>query len=816
MHYNNWFYLKIRSLLPKIIESRIIFSSLFIFFNVIWAFSPVLVLEWSNPINSLPKHLVFFDTENDRLPEIAVAINPNRVILFSNTGDSVLWSFRSPYPVSKLAVLQRGRESNPLLMVAASPYLYGINGAGKISWNLFFPGINDKAITWLATRNFGPSPGEEIMAIAGDFIFFIEAESKSMTKFKLPFLPKQVEISNLDGDDYEEVLVSNFDKLISVKAGSGIQLDLPLNNLNHEVNRGFDIYDFNSDRSSEIISITQNRTDSTQSELNSSVTCFSAIGKVLWQSSLGRMMPRAIRVFRSEIFIGGTSASGQENLIKMDRTGKIIKTIYLAKEELPRLIYSPVAKFNTNSIDLQDFYSLGNFILAEMGWSTENEVRTTYLKLFSSNLDEINLASPDYFSNLNIITSDRNQKILSLYFNSINGDTLDDLIVLREDNQEYAIDCFINRTDILSRAESEMLNSYRSALELNNPTIATRYKQRAEILGANLGNLNYALRTENSMSREWNNRFKLGFLRTILITIGLVFLIGGLGIVLVRPIIKRIVWRKAQVEAKSVPTVVKIATDLIALNHNYIVKGNRTGAYNRLKEIINKYSLNADQDLKIVSRQQFSSDTRSPVKPGQDDFLIPYNRFIKRLHQETRIVNLAAIIKKICYNILNEKSQIRELLLNRNDYKMNHLNEITQTSNSNLAVSFFYLVNVDFPDIYRHSRFFWDSRLYNWFEHVCTDHLRYAKSYAHFVFDYETATEWNRKLVIHLISDSEESIDFDRKDLHLVSEFEDIKANYQDYVVMPDKEQVLYYPGEKIWIKVFDLLSILSSIIGFK
>lgn len=318
------------------------------------------------------------------------------------------------------------------------------------------------------------------------------------------------------------------------------------------------------------------------------------------------------------------------------------------------------------------------------------------------------------------------------------------------------------------------------------------------------------------MSREWNNRFKLGFLRTILITIGLVFLIGGLGIVLVRPIIKRIVWRKAQVEAKSVPTVVKIATDLIALNHNYIVKGNRTGAYNRLKEIINKYSLNADQDLKIVSRQQFSSDTRSPVKPGQDDFLIPYNRFIKRLHQETRIVNLAAIIKKICYNILNEKSQIRELLLNRNDYKMNHLNEITQTSNSNLAVSFFYLVNVDFPDIYRHSRFFWDSRLYNWFEHVCTDHLRYAKSYAHFVFDYETATEWNRKLVIHLISDSEESIDFDRKDLHLVSEFEDIKANYQDYVVMPDKEQVLYYPGEKIWIKVFDLLSILSSIIGFK
>jgi hypothetical protein len=713
--------------------------------------------------------------------------------------------------------LQRGRESNPLLIVAASPYLFGINGGGKISWNLSLPGINDQAITWLEAGNFGPNPGDEIMAIAGDFIFFIVPESKSITKFKLPFLPKQVEINNLDGDDYEEVLVSNFDKLISVKAGSGIQLDLSLNNLNYEVNRGFDIYDFNMDRTGEIISITQNRTDSTQNELNSSVTCFSAIGKILWQSSLGRMIPRAIRVFRGEIFIGGTSSNGQENLLKMDRTGKIIKTIYLAKGELPRLLYSPVAKFNTNSIDLQNFHSLGNFILAELGWSTDNEVKTTTLKLFSSNLDEINLASPDYFSNLNIITSDCNQKILGLYFNSINGDTLDDLIVLREDKQkEYAIDCFINRMDILSRAESEMLNSYRSALVLNNPTIATRYKQRAEILAANLGNLSYALRTEDSMRREWNYRFKFGIFRTILITIGLVFLIGGLGIVLVRPIIKRIVWRKAQVEAKSVPTVVKIATDLIALNHNYIVKGNRTGAYNRLKEIVNKYSLNSDRDLGLVARQQFSSDARSQVKLGQDDFLIPFNRFIKRLNQETRIENLAAIIKKICYNVLNEKTQIRELLLNRNDYKINQSIEIAQASKSNLAVSFFYLVNVDFPDIYRHSKFFWDSRLYNWFEHVCTDHLRYAKSYAHFVFDYETATEWNRKLVIHLISDSEESINFDRKDLHLVAEFDDIKADYQDYVVMSDKEQVLYYPGEKIWIKVFDLLSILSSIIGFK
>lgn len=798
-------------------KSLICLVILIIFCNISLAFSPVFVLEWSNSINSLPKHLVFFDIEDDRLPEMAVAINPNRVNLFSNAGNSVLWSFQSPNPISKLAILQRGIEPNPLLLVAASPNLFGINSAGKIAWELSLPGINNQVIAWLETGNFGPSPGDEIMAIAGDFVFFIVPESKSITKFKLPFSPKQVEIGSLDGDDYKEVLASNFDKLISVKADTGMLLDLPLTNLNYEINRGFDIYDFNSDRTEEIVSIIQNEAESTQSVRNSSVTCFSSSGKVLWQSPLGGTLPRAIKVFRGEIFIGGTNSSGRENLIKMDRIGKIIKNIYLPEENFPKLLYSPEAKNNTNSIDFQSFYSMSNFVLAELGWRTENEVKITNLMLFSSNLDEINLASPDYFSNLNIITSDRNQKIVGLYFNSINGDTLDDFIVLREDKQkEYAIDCFINRTDILYRAESEMLNSFRSALEANNPTIALRYKHRAEILASNLGNLNYALRTENFISREWNYRFRFGILRTVLITIGLISLIGGFVFVLVRPIIKRMVWRKAQVEAKSVSTVVKIATDLIALNHNYIVKGNRTGAYNRLKEIINKYGLNADQDLGLVLRQHFPSDTRSPVQLGQDDFLIPYNRFIKRLNKETRIVNLPTIIKKICYNVINDKTQIRELSLNRNDYKTNQSFDNTQATNPNLTVSFFYLVNVDFPDIYRHSNFFWDSRLYNWFEHVCTDHLRYAKTYAHFVFDYETATEWNRKLVIHLISDSEESIDFDRKDLHLVSEFEDIKANYQDYVVISDKEQVLYYPGEKIWIKIFDLRSILSSIIGFK
>ena len=789
---------------------------LILFFNASWAYSPVLVLEWSNFINSLPKHLVFYDIENDRLPEIAVAINPNRVILLTNTGNSVLWSFQSPTTVSKLTILQRGRESNPLLIVAASPYLFGINSLGKISWELLLPGINNQAISWLETGNFGPNPGDEIMAIAGDLVFFIVPDSKSVRKFKLPFLPKQVEIGNLDGDDYEEILASNFYKLISVKADTGIQLDLSLNNLNYEINRQFDIYDFNSDRTGEIVSITQNKAESIQSERNNSVTCFSSTGKVLWQSPLGITTPRAIRVFRGEIFICGTSYSGQEYLIKMDRTGKIMKTIYLPKEGFPKLLYSPEAKINTNSINFQDLYSLGNIVLAELGWRNENEVRITKLQLFSSNLDEINLASPDYFSNMNIITSDRNQKIIGLYFNSINGDTLVDLIVLREHKQkEYAIDCFINRMGILYRAESEMWNSFRSALEVNNQTIATRYKHRAEILASNLGNLGYALRTENLIRREWSYRFKISIIRTLLITIVLFSIISGLGIVVVRPIIKRRIWYKAQVEAKSVPTVVKIATDMIALNHNYVVKGNLVGAFNRLKEITNKYNLNADRDLGLVLRKHFSKDAGEPVHFGQDDFLMPYYRFIKRLNKETRIANLATIIKKICYNVLGDKKQIHELSLNRNDYKVDQFMENTRSSNSNLSVSFIYLVNVDFPDIYNRSKLFWDSRLYNWLEHVCTDHLRYAQTYAHFVFDYETATDWNRKLVIHLVSDSKESINFDRKDSHLVSEFEELKADYQDYIVMLDKEQVLYCPGEKIWIKIFDLFSILSSIKSF-
>jgi hypothetical protein len=263
------------------------------------------------------------------------------------------------------------------------------------------------------------------------------------------------------------------------------------------------------------------------------------------------------------------------------------------------------------------------------------------------------------------------------------------------------------------------------------------------------------------------------------------------------------------------PTIVRLATELVALNHNYIVKGNWRGACNRLYEIINDYGLKQDRDLGLIFEKGTSAELFSEPSPKPANLQIHYHRFLARLTNESRTANLADLVKRICYNTLGSKTQIGELTLNRNEYIPRQINETKINEAEKLAVSFVYLINRDFPDIYPKLRLYWDTRLYNWLEHLCTDHLRYAQHYAHFVFDYESATEWNRKLVLHLVSDASEQIDFNRRDSHLLTEWEALKSDYGDYIQIPDNAQGLYFPAEKIWVKILDLISILKSSILF-
>jgi hypothetical protein len=735
--------------------------------------------------------------------------------VFTNTSDSVIWTLRTQSPVNHIAVF-RYKDATQCLIVAAAPYLIALNARGRILWQLSIAKSTTQPITWLEVGNFDPCPGDEIIAVAGYMLFVILPTGKIINKFILPLLPKQIEISNIDSDLYDEIVVSDFMNLVALDANGDTEYNLTLAQTNPEINRGFDLYDFTGDQAKEIVTITQTQLDSLQSEIENRVCCFSTDGKLLWQSQEHVGKPRALRIIRGEIYTIGTSVLGPEYITKRDRTGKVLKITYYSNDVLPELYCSPEASTNQNPDDFQELYALGNLLLVGRGSSSElKSPMITSLRLFAPTLDEITCSSPEYISNLRIGTSDRNRRLFGLSIGSLNGDTLPDILLVREQKQgKYTIDCLINRADVLSRAEREIWNGYRSALAAGDRNLAVRLKRRGQILASSYGNTIFAARTESSIYRELRNRLRITLVRTLLITALIISLIFGFSIVVVRPMMRKRTWRLAQVESKSVPTVVRIATDIITLDHNYVVKGNLGGAYNRLKEITNKYGLNEDQDIRLVLRKGVTLDSLAFSKLHPDDFKIPYHRFIKRLTKESRTTNLLAVIKKICYNVLGAKTQISELTLNRSEYVPDRVFEGNRLGASNLSVSFLYLVNLDFPEIFNTSRLFWDARLYNWFEHICTDHLRYAKNYAHFVFDYETATEWSRKFVLHLVSDSKEKINFNRKDLHLVSEFEQLKTDYQDYILMSDNESVLYYPCEKIWVKIIDLISILSSIIG--
>ena len=778
---------------------------------------PIFVPEWSVELNSLPADMILYDIEGDRLAEIAVAQKPNRVILLSNTGDSTLWIFQTPTEVERLAVLQTNRP-NPILIVAATPYILALNNRGKLLWQIRIDRFTDKSVNWTRARNIDHTPDDELIVITENLLFIISSTGRIINKFYMPISPKQIKIGNIDNDINEEIVVSDYSKILAYKIDGSIMFEKQINQYNTQINQGFDLYDFTLDRINEILVINYIETESMKSKDQGSVTCFLSNGEILWQTSEIIGIPRVLKVAKGEIYTIGTSQLGQDYITKRDRNGKIIKTIYYSYDLPLPILYNSEAKISQNSIEFQELYSIGNYVLTGLGWRSDFfPPAVTSLRLFSVDLEEIKLLSPDYISDSRIVLSNRNQTLHNLLIGSLNGDTLPDILLVRDQRGKgYAIDCLVNHIDILYREEAELWDKYRNALEIGDRVSASRLKRQAKIIASSLGDMVAAIRTENFIQRQWRNRLEITFVRSILVTLLIISILFGLVVIIIRPIVKKKIHRHAQVESKSVPTVVKIATEIIALDHNYIVKGNFIGAFNRLNEIVSKYRLHMDQDLGLLLRKSISEEFSPKTEGLQDNFQTSYYRFIKRLIQDSRTTNFISIIKKICYNVLGPAKLISELSLNRNEYIPDRIWERNKLGNDDLSVSFLYLVNRDFPDIYNTSRLFWDQRLYNWFEHICSDHLRYAKHYAHFVFDYETATEWSRKVVLHLVSDSDKRIDYNHKDSHLLSEFEEVKTEYQDYILMPDDERILYHTGEKIWLKIIDLISILSTIIGHR
>jgi hypothetical protein len=780
------------------------------------AFTPIFVPEWSIKLNSLPKDVILYDIEGDRLAEIAVALEPNRVILLSNTGDSILWVYQTQTEIDLLAVLKTNRP-NPILIVTTTPHILALDNKGKILWQIRIDRFTNKSINWIKARNIDQNLDDELIVVAENLLFIITSTGRIINKFLMSISPTQIKIGNIDDDLNEEIVVSDYSKILAYKIDGSIIFEKDIIQHDNQINQGFDLYDFTLDRINEILVITHSEINYKESEREDLVTCFLSNGEILWQSREKIGIPRILKIAKGEIYTIGTTQLGQDYISKRDRNGKILKTVYFSNDNPLSILYNEEAKTNQNPIQLQELYLIGNYLLTGLGWSTDlSAIIITSFRLFSTDLEEIKLMSPDYFSDARIVLSNRNQTLNNLLIGSLNGDTLPDILLARDRGEKgYVIDCLVNHIDVLSRAEIELWDGYRRALGTGNRLSATRLKRQAKIISSNLGNTIAALRTEKLIHRQWRNRLEVTLVRSILIIFFIISILFFLSVIVLKPIVKKRIHRYAQVESKSVPTVVKIANEIIALDHNYIVKGNFNGAYNRLNEIIYKYRLQMDQDFGLLLRKSISKESLAE-EGRRNNFQTSYYRFINRLIQDSRTTNFISIIKKICNNVLGQSIPITELSLNRNEYVPEKYWERNQLGKNSLSVSFIYLVNRDFPDIYNNSNLFWDQRLYNWFEHICSDHLRYAKHYAQFVFDYETATEWSRKVVLHLVSDSDKKIDYKRKNSHLLSEFDEVKTEYQDYILMSDDERSLYYSGEKIWVKIIDLISIISTIISHK
>ncbi len=243
--------------------------------------------------------------------------------------------------------------------------------------------------------------------------------------------------------------------------------------------------------------------------------------------------------------------------------------------------------------------------------------------------------------------------------------------------------------------------------------------------------------------------------------------------------------RARQVENAPLPVRAALAVDLVALDHNFVSKGNDTGAIERLIEVRERHGLGADRDLgQVADRfEPYYTDTIGRLVAGTPT--LPLLSTIERAARaELRARPLEAIeLSRPAYLALERREGFRIVLIRNREY----------------------------PDALRRMRLLSSSGLQAIIEHIVVDHIRYARAHAEVVLEYTVNTQWNRKVFVQFVSDSERAVDFRRRDGHLVSELDELAARLPGVIDVPGPDYEPAEPGEKLWLRITDLVAVLEE-----
>jgi predicted transcriptional regulator len=368
----------------------------------------------------------------------------------------------------------------------------------------------------------------------------------------------------------------------------------------------------------------------------------------------------------------------------------------------------------------------------------------------------------------------------------IDDDTFPDLVVLRTaGDARWRLDVFTNRVgqlaEDLERARHALL---RAALGQND-NMVRRAVHRVRELERETG------AGEVSQERSVIDRFRASVrLRNTYAYAGAFFaamLGAALGWLLVSR--RRRTGPTQQIEKQPIADRVALAADLIALDHNFMSKGNRPAGFERLIEIRNRYGLERDRDLGQSGRL------------NSQQLVGVYASAITRLIDGAPTLQLLDLLQTTARSA--PRAQDFEFL----ELSPEELRRLDRQPGIRLIA----VVNHEYPDYLRRFRIFANPEVRGTLEHIILDHIRHAAKWAHIITSYTVNTQWNRRLRVSFRSDSPHVVPFANPRAHITSQVRELATMLRPAIEVPRDANALVGPLEKLWFSLADYIAVLEE-----
>jgi hypothetical protein len=369
----------------------------------------------------------------------------------------------------------------------------------------------------------------------------------------------------------------------------------------------------------------------------------------------------------------------------------------------------------------------------------------------------------------------------------VDEDTFPDLVVVRTAaDARWRLDVFSNQigrlAEELRQARRELL---RAALGQNDDAVRRAVRRVLE-LQRETGTV------EVGQEGSVLDRFRAAVRRRNALIYGgtlvIVLLSAGLG-VLALALLRRRTASSQQIEKQPVADHVALAADLIALDHNFMSKGNRPAAFERLIEIRNRYGLERDRGL------------GQSVRVNSDQLIRVYAGAITRLIDSTPTLPLLSLM------LTTAKSAPRGQEFEFIELSPEELRRLERRPGIRLIA----ITNHEYPDYHNKFRVFANPEVRGTLEHIILDHIRHAAQWAHIIISYTVSTQWNRRLLISFRSDSPRVIPYADPSAHITSQLRELAALLLPAIEVPRAASALVGPHEKLWLSIADYIAVLEE-----